>query len=86
MKRSIVCFAVLVVTLGGCAKRQTCECLSGGGLPPSTPEEQRARSERTYECLNRTGGTISGCPQPPSSPPRTSPYASPSAAVPESPR
>jgi len=52
----------------GCAPKKVCECaVYVGGTTPATEEEERARSRQVHECLEKHGGgTINGCPMPPS--------------------
>jgi hypothetical protein len=63
----------VIVTLAAfaspaCAPRQVCQCaVYVGGTTPASAEEQQQRGESVDKCLREHGGgTIHGCPMPPS--------------------
>jgi hypothetical protein len=69
-------FAVQIVASSACT-RQVCECaVHVGGTTPANEDEQRARHNAVRDCLEKHGGgTITGCPMPPSLPPMPQPVA-----------
>jgi hypothetical protein len=77
-----VTIRALVVFLGvgsafiaGCGGKQVCECaVHVGGTTPATDGESRARGSAVERCLEaHGGGTINGCPMPPSAAPDPAP-------------
>jgi len=77
MDSRIICALGLAASMlfsVGCS-RQVCECaVHVGGTTPASGAESEARGDAVAACLERHGGgTISGCPMPPSMPPDREP-------------
>jgi hypothetical protein len=69
MRTRLVWLVFLSALVAGCA-HQVCECaVLVGGTTPANEVEQRRRGQDVSDCLARHGGgTIQGCPMPPSMP------------------